>query len=65
MREDKRQWTQEKAEMAEKAAKNGRSKKLYRIVKQLTGQGMTMRQVAAVKRKAGELLKNKKARQER
>jgi endonuclease/exonuclease/phosphatase family metal-dependent hydrolase len=63
VREDKRQWTQEKAEMAEKAAENGRSKELYGIVKQLTGQGM--RQVAAGKSKAGEPLKNKKARQER
>lgn len=50
----------EKAERAQNAAENGRSKELYDIIKQLAGQNN--RQAAAVKNKDGELLKSKEAR---
>ena len=50
----------EKAERAQNAAENERSKQLYDIIKQLTGQNN--RQAAAVKNKDGELLKNKEER---
>ena len=46
----------EKAQRAQAAAENGRQKELYSIVKQLTGHNN--RQVAALKSKDGELLKN-------
>nr|KAG5687784.1 hypothetical protein BaRGS_025678 [Batillaria attramentaria] len=63
VREDKRRWMAQTAEQAQKAAENGQQKKLYNIVKQLTGQ--RNRQAAAVKSKDGELLKNKEARLKR
>ena len=50
----------EKTQRAQAAAENGRQKELYSILKQLTSHGN--RQVAAVRRKDGELLKNKGAR---
>ena len=53
----------EKAQRAQAAAKNGRQKELYSIVKQLTGHNN--RQVAAVKNKDAELLKNMEARKKR
>nr|KAG5709173.1 hypothetical protein BaRGS_028629 [Batillaria attramentaria] len=63
VREDKRRWMAQTAEQAQKATENGQQKKLYSIVKQLTGQ--RNRQAAAVKSKDGELLKNKEARLKR
>ena len=64
VREDRRRWTEEKAQMAEKASENGRSKEVFSITKQLTGQSYG-RQTAAVKNKNGDLLKSKEARMER
>ena len=64
VREDRRRWTEEKAQMAEKASENGRFKEVFSITKQLTGQNYG-KQTAAVKNKNGDLLKNKEARMER
>ena len=36
-REDKRNWLEKKAAAAEKAAENGRNKKLYNIITSITG----------------------------
>ena len=63
VREDKRRWVAEKAQRAQAAAENGRQKELYSIVKQLTGHNN--RQVAAVRSKDGELLKNMEARKKK
>lgn len=65
VREDKRRWMSEEAERAQNAAKNGRQKELYSIVKRLTGQSTSTRQTAAVKSMNGELLKSKEARMAR
>jgi len=64
VREDRRKWTEEKAQKAQNAAENGRNKELYDITKQLTRQSYS-RQAAAVKSKNGDLLKSKEARAER
>ena len=60
VREDKRKWMSEKAEIAQRAAENGRQKEVYSVVKQLTG--TFNRQAVAVKSKTGEVLKSKEAR---
>lgn len=60
VREDNRRWITEKRERAQITVENGRQKKLYSIVKQLTGQ--LNRQTAALKSKDGEFLKSKEAR---
>ena len=63
VREDKRKWLSERAQMAQNAAENGRQKEIFSIVKQLTGKAN--KQTAAVKNKQGKLLKSKKDRLER
>ena len=62
-REDKRNWTEKKAEAAEKAAENGRSKELNTITKMLTGE--KQRQTVGVKDKQGVLRTEKSDRMER
>ena len=59
-REDKRNWMEKPAEDSEKAAENGRSKKLYTITKMLTGE--RRRQTVGMKDKQGALKTEKKDR---
>ena len=56
VREDKRKWMTEKAQVALTAAENGRAKELYDITRQLRGSGP--RKTAAVTNKEGRLLKS-------
>lgn len=63
VRKRRMRWIAEKAERAQKTAENGKEKKLYNILKQLTGK--ENKQTAAVKSKDGEQLKSKEARRAR
>lgn len=63
VRKRRMRWIAEKAERAQKTAENGKEKKLYNILKQLTGK--KNKQTAAVKSKDGKQLKSKEARRAR
>ena len=56
VREDKRKWMTEKAQVAQTAAEKGSAKELYDITRQLSGNGP--RKTAAVTNKEGRLLKS-------
>ena len=58
-REDKRKWLEDKAEEAERAAENGRSKELYTITKMLTGE--RKKQPTGIRGKDGSMKAEKKA----
>lgn len=60
VREDKRKWMTEKAQVAQTAAENGRTKEQYDITRQLSGRGP--RKTAAITNKDGKLLKSKEGR---
>ena len=62
-REDKRVWLDRMGDEIEKYAENGRTRQLYQTAKKITNN--RQRQVAAVKNKMGEIIKNKNARLER
>ena len=52
-REDKRNWLEEKAAAAEKAAENGRNRELYNMTKAIVGE--RKRQEVGMRNKQGEL----------
>lgn len=60
VREDKRKWMTEKAQAAQTAAENGRTKEQYDITRQLSGRGP--RKTAAITNKDGNLLNSKEGR---
>ena len=62
-REDKRVWLEQLGDEAEKHAEIGRTRKLYQTAKKITNN--RRRQVAAVKNKRGEIIRDKNARLER
>ena len=62
-KEDKRAWLQQLGNEAEKYAENGRNRELYQTAKKITNK--RQRQVAAIKNKRGETIKDKNARLER
>ena len=59
-REDKRVWLDRMGDEIEKYAENGRTRELYQTVKKITNN--RQRQVAAVKNKRGEIIKDKHGR---
>ena len=62
-REDKRVWLDRMGDELEKYAENGRTRELYQTAKKITNS--RQRQVAAVKNKRGEIIKDKNAGLER
>ena len=62
-REDKRAWLEQLGNETEKYAENGRNRELYQTTKKITDK--RQRQVAAIKNKRGETIKDKNARLER
>ena len=62
-REDKRVWLEQTGHEAEKYAENGRTRELYQTAKKITNKRRC--QVATVKNKRGEIIKDKNARLER
>ena len=62
-KEDKRAWLEQLGNEAEKYAENGRNRELYQTAKKITNK--RQRQVAAIKNKRGETIKDKNARLER
>ena len=62
-REDKRAWLEQLGNETEKYAENGRNRELYQTAKKITNK--RQRQVAAIKNKRGETIKDKNARLER
>ena len=62
-REDKRVWLTQLGDEVEKYAENGRTRELYQTAKKITNN--RRHQVAAVKNKRGEIIKDKNARLER
>ena len=62
-REGKRAWLEQLGNETEKYAENGRNRKLYQTAKKITNK--RQRQVAAIKNKRGDTIKDKNARLER
>lgn len=62
-REDKRFWLEQMGNEAEKYSENGRTRELYQTTKKITNK--RRRQVATVKNKRGEIIKDQNARLER